>query len=196
MSGDASALSRWRREQRERLLAARLAMSTQAHRAASRAIGERLSLLLQELRPATLAGYWPIRREFNPLPLMQQLLASGVRVALPAMPSKQAPLEFRLWYPGAQLGVGAYDIPYPSQGAAVLPDMLLIPLLGYDAEGYRLGYGGGFYDRTVVALDLRPHLVGLGFSAAWLPTIKPQPHDIRMDHILTEAASIDCSTIR
>jgi 5-formyltetrahydrofolate cyclo-ligase len=191
VSGDATALARWRREQREQLLAARLAMSTEAHRTASCAIAERLSRHLQEHRPATLAGYWPIRREFNPLPLMQQLLASGVRIALPATPSKQASLEFRLWYPGTALGVGAYGIPYPSHGAPVLPDTLLIPLLGYDVQGYRLGYGGGFYDRTVAALARRPHLVGLGFAAARLPSIRPQPHDARMDWIITEDASLD-----
>jgi 5-formyltetrahydrofolate cyclo-ligase len=188
---DAAALRAWRREQRTRLLAERQAMSTAAHRAASRAIGERLAALLQARRPAIVGAYWPIRREFNPLPLLQQLIDSGARVALPSILQQNAPLEFRLWRPGARLAVGVYDIPYPAEGEAVTPDTLVIPLVGYDVAGYRLGYGGGYYDRTVPTLSPCPRLIGLGFAGAQLPTIYPQAYDIRMDCIVTDAATLD-----
>ncbi|HTT06962.1 MAG TPA: 5-formyltetrahydrofolate cyclo-ligase [Steroidobacteraceae bacterium] len=188
---DAAALRAWRREQRTRLLAERQALSTSAHRAASRAIGERLAALLQASRPAIVGAYWPIRREFNPLPLLQQLIDSGTRVALPSILQKNAPLEFRLWRPGARLAVGVYDIPYPAEGEAVTPDTLVIPLVGYDLAGYRLGYGGGYYDRTVPTLSPCPRLIGLGFTGGQLQTIYPQAYDIRMDCIVTDAATLE-----
>jgi 5-formyltetrahydrofolate cyclo-ligase len=191
LATDAVALRAWRREQRASLLAARQGMSTGAHRTASRAIGERLAAALQSPRPAIVGGYWPIRREFNPLPLLQQLIDAGAQVALPSIVQKNAPLEFRLWKPGARLAVGVYDIPYPADGAAVTPDTLVIPLVGYDRLGYRLGYGGGYYDRTVPTLSPRPRLVGLGFAGAQLATIYPQAYDIRMDCIVTDEATLD-----
>lgn len=187
---DAAALRLWRREQRTRILAARQGMSTAAHRAASRAIGQRLEGFLQAHRPAVLGAYWPIRREFNPLPLMQRLIAAGTRIALPSILEKNAPLEFRLWQPGARLAVGIYDIPYPAEAPAVTPDALIIPLVGYDLAGYRLGYGGGYYDRTVPLLSPCPRLIGVGFEGAQLQTIYPQPYDIRMDCIITDAATL------
>ncbi|HWG76872.1 MAG TPA: 5-formyltetrahydrofolate cyclo-ligase [Steroidobacteraceae bacterium] len=188
---DAATLRAWRREQRTRLLADRQALATAAHRTASRAIGERLAAVLQAPRPAIIGAYWPIRREFNPLPLLQQLIDTGVRVALPSILQKNAPLEFRLWRPGDRLAVGVYDIPYPAAGEAVTPDTLIIPLVGYDLAGYRLGYGGGYYDRTVPTLSPRPRLIGLGFTGAQLQTIYPQPYDIRMDCIVTDVATLD-----
>ena len=187
---DAAALRSWRREQRARLLAARERMSTAEHRTASRAISERLALVLRAPRAAIVGAYWPIRREFNPLPLLQQLIAGGTCVALPALVQKNAPLEFRLWRPGARLAVGVYDIPYPAAGAGVTPDTLIIPLVGYDRLGYRLGYGGGYYDRTVPTLSPCPRLIGIGFSSAQLPTIHPQAYDIRMDCIVTDTATL------
>jgi 5-formyltetrahydrofolate cyclo-ligase len=188
---DAAALRAWRREQRTRLLADRQALTTPAHRTASRAVSERLAEVLQTPRPAIVGAYWPIRREFNPLPLLQQLIDTGVRVALPSILQKNAPLEFRLWRPGDRLAVGVYDIPYPAEGEAVTPDTLVIPLVGYDLAGYRLGYGGGYYDRTVPMLSPCPRLIGLGFSGAQLQTIYPQAYDIRMDCIVTDAATLD-----
>jgi 5-formyltetrahydrofolate cyclo-ligase len=178
----------FRREQRERLLAARLAVPTSEHRAAMAAVGERLDAVLEALRPAVLGAYWPIRREFNPLPLLQRCHAAGVQVALPTIVVKKEPLEFRLWHPGARMEIGVYDIPFPADGAAVQPDTLLIPLVGFDAAGYRLGYGGGYYDRTVASLVPRPRLVGVGYELARFATVHPMWHDIRMDCIVTETA--------
>jgi 5-formyltetrahydrofolate cyclo-ligase len=165
-------------------------MPTDMHRSASHAVGVCLARVLDELRPVVLGGYWPIRREYNPLPLMQQLREQGTQAALPAILEKNAPLEFRLWHPGVRLAVGAYDIPYPADGVIVIPDTLLVPLVGFDFAGYRLGYGGGYFDRTLAALEPRPRLVGIGFESGRLPTIYPQGHDIRMDRIVTEAGAL------
>jgi 5-formyltetrahydrofolate cyclo-ligase len=124
---------------------------------------------------------------------MQRLLAQGVQIALPAVLARDAPLQFRLWHPGARLAVGPWDIPYPADGAAVLPDTLLVPLLGFDLAGYRLGYGGGYYDRTIAALSPTPRLLGVGFAAARLTTIYPQSHDVRLHRIITDTAILDPS---
>ena len=183
------AIMAFRREQRERLLAARLAVSTGEHRAAVAAVEKRLDAVIEALRPAILGAYWPIRREFNPLPLLQRCHAAGVQLALPTIVVKKAPLEFRLWHPGARMEVGVYDIPYPADGTTVQPDTLLIPLVGFDAAGFRLGCGGGYYDRTVAVMVPRPRLVGIAYELARIPTIHPLPHDIRMDCVVTETAT-------
>jgi 5,10-methenyltetrahydrofolate synthetase len=83
--------------------------------------------------------------------------------------------------------VGVYDIPYPAEGSVVQPDALLIPMVGFDAVGYRLGYGGGYYDRTVASLAPRPCLIGVSYELGRIETIRPLTHDIRMDYVVTEA---------
>ncbi len=181
------AIMGWRREQRAALLGARAAMSADAHRDASGDISARLRTLIETVRPAVLAGYWPIRREFNVLPLLRDCVERGIQVALPMIRVKNEPLEFRLWTPGAPMTVGVYDIPYPAQGAVVQPDALLIPMVGFDAAGYRLGYGGGYYDRTVASLTPRPRLIGISYELGRIESIRPLAHDIRMDHVITEA---------
>jgi len=184
------AIMAWRREQRAALIGARQSMSTAAHRDASHTIGERLRTLIDAVHPPVLAGYWPIRREFNPLPLLRDCVANGVQVALPVIRVKNEPLEFRLWTPGAPMKVGIYDIPYPNEGSVTRPDALLIPMVGFDAVGYRLGYGGGYYDRTVASLLPRPCLIGIAFELARIDSIRPLAHDIRMDHVVTEGAGL------
>jgi 5-formyltetrahydrofolate cyclo-ligase len=184
------AIMAWRREQRTALLAARAAMPAAQHRDAGHAIGARLRSVLESEHPAVLAGYWPIRREFNPLALLRDCVERGIQVALPVIRVKNEPLEFRLWTPGMRLQVGVYDIPYPAEGAVVQPDMLLVPMVGFDAAGYRLGYGGGYYDRTVASLSPRPRLIGIAFELARIETIRPLSHDIRMDYVITEGAGL------
>ena len=95
------------------------------------------------------------------------------------------PLVFREWWPGIRMP-GVWGIPVPAEGDAVLPDVLVAPLVGFDAAGYRLGYGGGYYDRTLAALPDRPPAIGVGFEPSWMKTIHPQPHDIPMSLIVTE----------
>ena len=99
------------------------------------------------------------------------------------------PLEFRRWSPGVRMERGVYDIPYPADGPAVAPAALIVALLGFDDAGYRLGYGAGYYDRTIASFAQKPLAIGVGFELGRLATIYPQPHDIPMDRILTEAGS-------
>ncbi|MGH8207797.1 MAG: 5-formyltetrahydrofolate cyclo-ligase [Steroidobacteraceae bacterium] len=185
------AIMAWRREQRAALLGARAAMPVAAHRDASRDIGMRLRTLLETVQPAVLAGYWPIRREFNVLPVLRDCAERGIQVALPVILVKNEPLEFRQWTPGAPMQIGVYDIPFPAEGSVVRPDALLIPMVGFDAAGYRLGYGGGYYDRTVASLAPRPLLIGVSYDLGRLESIRPLSHDIRMDHVITEAGGPD-----
>ena len=176
----------WRKAQRAALIAARQALGAAEHRAASRAILDRLGAEFPNLAARLVGFYWPIRRELDPLPLVRRLIAAGGAAALPMVVGKGQPLEFRRWQPGATMAVGVYDIPYPAEGPAVVPQALLVPLLGFDAAGYRLGYGAGYYDRTIASFADKPLLIGVGFELGRLATIFPQPHDIPMDVVLTE----------
>ncbi len=176
----------WRRDQRARLIEARRALSTAAHRAASRAIEGQLEAHFPDLATLRVAFYWPFRREFDPLPCVKQWVARGGAVALPVVVEKNRPLEFRPWRPGAKMALGVYDIPYPAEGEAVTPEALLVPMVGFDRAGYRLGYGGGYYDRTLAALPKKPLCIGIGFALGRIDSIHPLPHDIPMDFIVTE----------
>ena len=118
---------------------------------------------------------------------MDELDASGVTVALPIVETKAAPLTFRRWTPETKMVRGDWNIPVPPPDAPeVTPDIALAPLVGWTTESYRLGYGGGYFDRTLAALKPRPFVIGIGFESARLQTIFPQPHDIPLDLILTE----------
>jgi 5-formyltetrahydrofolate cyclo-ligase len=135
---------------------------------------------------AALGFYWPFKGEFDPRPLARTLHRWGVRLALPVVIARAQPLIFREWSPGAPMTPGVWNLPVPTQGEPVSPTVLLTPLVGFDGCGYRLGYGGGYYDRTLAAATPRPMAIGVGFEASRLETIHPQPHDIPMDMIVTE----------
>ncbi|MEP4420404.1 MAG: 5-formyltetrahydrofolate cyclo-ligase, partial [Nitratireductor sp.] len=111
----------------------------------------------------------------------------GGTLALPVVVEKAAPLVFRDWRPGMKLEKGVWNIPVPPAAPAVIPDIVISPVVGFDPANYRLGYGGGFFDRTLAALPARPTVIGVGYAAAAIATIYPQPHDIAMDFIVTEA---------
>lgn len=97
-------------------------------------------------------------------------------------------LEFRLWWPGAPVRKGAFSLPMPDGTEQVTPDVVVMPPVGFDAHGFRLGYGGGYFDRTLAALDPAPLKVGVAYELSRLATIHPQPHDIPMDYVVTETA--------
>ncbi len=180
-------LKAWRRAERQRLLALRTAAPPAERRRWGAAIEGHLVLLFGERPPPTLGAYWPFQAEFDPRPLIDRLIARGWRVALPVVVDKKGPLEYRLWRPGEKLIDGVWDIPVPERRATAIPDWVLAPLVGFDRECYRLGYGGGYFDRTLAALDPRPLAIGVGFALSAIETIHPQPHDIAMDVIVTEA---------
>lgn len=178
----------WRRARRAELIAARTTLSAADHHRASHALGERLGRHFMHLGGGTVGFYWPFRREFNPLPFVRRLIAAGGRAALPVVVAKDQPLQFRPWHPETPMALGVYDIPYPAEGETVTPDALLVALVGFDEAGYRLGYGGGYYDRTIAACSPRPLAIGIGFELGRLATIHPLPHDIPMEFVATEAA--------
>jgi len=140
-------------------------------------------------KPAQVLGfYWPYKGEYDPRPIVRSLHKAGVSLALPVVVGKAQPLIFRPWRPRAPMALGVWNIPYPTEGEPVQPDTLLVPLVGFDGAWYRLGYGGGFYDRTLASMPIRPRTIGIGFTLSRLRTIYPQPHDIPMDQIVTDSA--------
>jgi 5-formyltetrahydrofolate cyclo-ligase len=178
----------WRKAKRDELIAARMAMPQAAHADADAAIARRIDTCLDEIEPCLIGAYWPFRREFNVLPVLDGLIAQGFTVALPVVLGRGRPLEFRHWTRETKLASGVYDIPYPAAGDAVQPRMLIVPLLGFDDEGYRLGYGGGFYDRTLEALRARKRVaaIGVGFNEQVVPEVPHDPNDQRLDWLLTD----------
>ena len=117
-------------------------------------------------------------------------MAAGVRAALPVVTGEHQALRFREWIPSSALAADRYGIPTPTAGDWLLPDLILLPLNGFDAAGYRLGYGGGYFDRTLAALTPRPLAVGVGFAINRLESIRPEAHDQRLDWIVTENGAI------
>ena len=132
-----------------------------------------------------LSGYMPMRTEIDPLPAMAA--HQGV-VGVPIIPGKAVPLRFREWTPGCELVAGAFGAMIPASGVTVEPEVLIVPLLTFDARGYRLGYGGGYYDRTLEMLRARrPTLaVGFAFAAQEVDEVPTEPTDQRLDAVVTE----------
>ena len=185
-------VARWRRAERERLIAARLALPVAARSAGGARIAAGLDRLLGDTAGAVVAITWPFRGEADLRPWAEARRGAGAVLALPVVIEKAAPLVFRLWPEGAALERGVWNIPVP--GAAlpeVIPDIVVAPVVGLDDAGYRLGYGGGFYDRTLARLRRdghRPRVVGTGFACQRIPTIFPLPHDIAMDETVIAPA--------
>lgn len=178
-------VARWRKAGRERLIAARIALSVTERLAHAEQLAADLDAVVSKIAPRSVSLYWPFRGEPDLRAWMRRAHESGVRIALPVVLAKGQPLVFREWRPGALLARGVSNIPYPADGEPLETDVVIAPLVGFDPEGYRLGYGGGFFDRTLAALTPRPVAIGVGHSIAALATIYPQPHDIAMDWILT-----------
>lgn len=155
------------------------------------ALNEKLEALLTRLAPRSIGFTWPYRGEFDALPLMRRWLAVDPSrwAALPVVGEKGQPMSFRRWAPDSAMATDRYGIPYPAEGEPVVPELLLIPCNGFDARGYRLGYGAGHYDRTLAALDPTPLAVGVAIEDGRLDDLQPQPHDLPMDWIVTEAGA-------
>lgn len=193
---DPEALKQWRKEARERLVAARLALGPDELHAFRLSIDTSIERAFPDLARGTLAICWPFQNEYDPRFLAHRLRERGSRTALPVVVAPRQPLIFRAWKPGDELAKGVYDIPYPAAGEPVVPDYVLVPMNGFDAGGYRLGYGGGFFDRTLAHLRApgsnRPVAIGVTYELARMETIHPQPHDIPMDYVVTERGVFQC----
>jgi 5,10-methenyltetrahydrofolate synthetase len=183
-------LVRWRRAERARLASLREGLGQIGRAQVSNFICGHLETVLAPrgtLRETVLAGYWPIRGEPDLHPILSDLHAAGVCIALPVVETPAARLVFRRWMPGMRMLRGHWNIPVPPPEAEVLtPDIALAPCLGWDEGCYRLGWGGGYCDRTLAALSPRPVTIGVALAAARLTIIYPQPHDIPLDLIVTE----------
>ncbi|MBR0655667.1 5-formyltetrahydrofolate cyclo-ligase [Plastoroseomonas arctica] len=142
---------------------------------------------------ACVAGIWPLPGEVDLRPLMDALLARGHALALPFTPARGLPLEFRAWALGDALADGPMGTRYPSHGVVVVPDVVLVPLLAFDRAGGRLGYGGGYYDRTLAGLP-DAHAIGVAFASQEMPEVPMGPHDWRLPVVATEAGVIRCGT--
>ena len=180
-------LKAWRRSERQRLLALRAAARPAERRLWGDEIEATLRALLLERPVMTLGVYWPFQAEFDPRALIDWVIARGFAVALPAVVDKKGPLEYRAWRPGEALVDGVWDIPIPEAREVVVPEAVLAPLVGFDRQCYRLGYGGGYFDRTLAAFSTRPLAIGVGYEVSQIESILPQSFDIPMDVIVTEA---------
>lgn len=174
----------WRRALRQAMVARRTALSTAEHAALSARIVDRALAALA--LPKVAAFCWPIKHEPDIRALLTVWAEAGVRSALPVVVGEGQPLAFREWTPTTPLAPDRYGIPTPTGGAWLTPDLILLPLNGFDAAGYRLGYGGGYFDRTLAALAPRPLAVGVGFEINRVDSIRPEAHDQRLDWIVTE----------
>lgn len=176
---------------RDSCLWAREALPATQHHALSGRIQEHLAPLLTRLDPTILSFCWPYRAEPDLRPLVVNWLAGDpARCAtIPVVLEKATPMEFRQWWPGAPMGADRHGIPIPADTPTLAPHVLLIPLNAFDEQGYRLGYGGGYFDRTLAALTPRPVTVGVAFELARVDSTQPQPHDHPMDWIVTEAGA-------
>jgi 5-formyltetrahydrofolate cyclo-ligase len=181
---------------RNALIAKRLALTPDARTHADALISQRLAAHLADRAlhkkiNGALAFYWPMQGEFDAREVMRVWLAqtNGV-AALPVVVTKHAPLVFRPWQPGAPMQAGVFGTTVPVDTTEITPTTLIIPLVGFDRARYRLGYGGGYYDRTLAALPAGVHTIGLGYACGAIDTIHPQPHDYAMDCVITEAGTL------
>tara|TARA_R110002072_G_scaffold11668_11_gene52325 strand:+ start:68 stop:784 length:717 start_codon:yes stop_codon:yes gene_type:complete len=184
-------LKRWRKAERDRLVKQRLALDTELRRQQGAQIAANLEAAIGSVEGLTVSAYWPFRGEPNLVDFMKRLAGRGGRCALPVVVAHGKPLLFRIWADGDSLGRGVWNIPIPREDAEVaVPDVVIAPVIGFDRGCYRLGYGGGFYDRTLAALAKKPRLFGVGYNQAAIATIYPQWHDIPMDKVVTETGVI------
>lgn len=175
-----------RAAQRAKLIAARQALPDRLERAVQLQSVLRVWLVRREEK--TIGGYWPIKGEFDPLPALYRWTegAEERRIGLPVVDKAVGSLQFHVWFPGCPMERDAYDIPKPKGTEVFVPQMVLMPCVGYGPQGVRLGYGGGFYDRTVAALSPRPYTVGLCYSNGFLPFLRAQAEDLPLDALLTD----------
>ena len=172
---------------RREALARRDAIAVETRAQAAMALRQ---VLARRIEGAVVAAYWPIGGEIDPRPAMHDLRDRGIRIVLPVVVARGRPLIFREWRPGTALVPAGFGLSVPPPEAPALsPDTLLVPLLAFDAAGRRLGYGGGYYDRTLAALRARSTIcaIGLAFAAQQVPRVPAGPDDAGLDAIATEA---------
>ena len=176
----------WRKGERERLIAARETLDAVTIEGLRRRLDTHLERSFPGLASARLGFCWPIRGEYDARPLAQTLRDRGAVTALPVVVAPAQPLLFHEWHPGVALAEGPLGISYPTGSDPINPTVLLLPMNGWDGAGYRLGYGAGFFDRTLASMRPRPIAIGVGYELARIATIHPQSWDVPMDWVVTE----------
>ena len=179
-------LKPWRKARRAELVARRSGTPADQRAAWNARITENLVGGFG-IPPEAVVGFcWPYKGEFDARFAVRKWREQGALAALPEVVQSKAPMQFRLWRPGVPMRPGVYDIPVPDGTEVVEPDLAVVPMNGFDARGYRLGYGGGFFDRTLAALERRVVAIGVSYEILRMETIHPQPYDIAMDFVVTE----------
>jgi 5-formyltetrahydrofolate cyclo-ligase len=153
---------------------------------------EVLRVWLLSRKDSAIGAYWPIKGEFDTLPAIYRWSEADAarRIGLPVIDRVSKQLRFQTWYPGCEMEEDAYGIPKPKDTAVFEPTLLLVPCVGFGPGGVRLGYGGGFYDRTLATLTPRPFTVGLAYSQGFIPWLKAEPHDVPLDAVLTDEGAV------
>lgn len=177
---------------RRRLVEARLTLPDRVQRADL--LQRVMRIWLVGRKDLVIGAYWPIKGEFDPLPALHRWKEDGElleqpeprRIGLPVVDKLHGTLKFHAWYPGCPMEEDAYGIPKPKDTEVIVPTLLFVPCVGYGPGGVRLGYGGGFYDRTLARLAPRPFTVGLGYAHGFVPDLLPEPHDQPLDAILND----------
>jgi 5-formyltetrahydrofolate cyclo-ligase len=175
---------------RKQLQAERLAMVDRHERAMQ--LQEVLRVWLVGRPENTIGAYWPIKGEFDALPALyrwkegEDVQGRHRQIGLPVIDKATKQLRFHVWYPGCEMEEDAYGIPKPKDTDRFEPQLLLVPCVGFGPRGIRLGYGGGFYDRTLPLLDPKPVTVGVGYGHGFIPWLEAQAHDAPLDVVLTE----------
>jgi len=183
-----SDIKEWRRMERKRLLAMRRTHCAEARAHATTTLLANLASVCESLKGETLGLYWPIKGEIEICRWASRFAAArGMQTALPVVVTKNSPLEYWQWRMGEPLTRGFWNIPVPASRIPVNPTAVIIPLIGFH-KNYRLGYGGGYFDRTLAARDPKPIAIGIGYELCRLPDFTPLPHDIPMDYIVTDRA--------
>jgi len=177
----------WRRDRRDELIQRRAHLPRAQRQRIHEQVTDTLRDYLANQPQSCIGFYWPFKGEIDLRALIAELLHSGAAAALPVVVEKARPLEFWRWTAGMRTKPGIWRIPVPEVRDPVQPGLLLIPLVGFDTAGYRLGYGGGYYDRSLAMMHPTPHKIGVGQELGRLPSIHPQPHDIPLDLIITES---------
>ncbi|MCH9638078.1 MAG: 5-formyltetrahydrofolate cyclo-ligase [Betaproteobacteria bacterium] len=177
----------WRKKQRIELIEKRKAIAQETHRQWSLAITTALETNFSILQNMKIGLYWPFRSEYDPQPIALYFSKLGATLALPEVINKYEPLCFREWWPDAPMKNGAYGIPIPDDTPIITIDAAIVPMVGFDQKGYRLGYGSGYFDRTLATYQQQPLTIGIAFEIQRLDSVHPQPHDIAMHYVVTEA---------
>ena len=174
---------------RKKLVAARLALPDRLERAVE--LQQVLRVWLIGRSESSIGAYWPIKGEFDPLPALYRWSEGAPEglsrlIGLPVADRSSGSLRFHVWYPGCPMELDAYNISKPKGTEQFAPELLIVPCLGYGPGGLRLGYGGGFFERTLQSIEPRPVTVGVSYTHGFLPLLRARERDVELDAMLTE----------